>query len=85
MEYPIVHPASVGRGVSLARLNTREVGLLFSFGDGMPDLKPAELKRRRRAAARTLLSGPRGTPVATKKHLVDGVRVDRLPFDAGDA
>ena len=51
----------------------------------MPDLNPAELKRRRRAAARTLLSDPRGISVAKKKHLVDGVWVDKLPFNAGHA
>ena len=55
----------------------------------MPALSPAELKRRRRVAARGLLSGPRGTRVIVdpgwKKHLVDGVWVDRLPFNAGEA
>ena len=51
----------------------------------MPALSPAELKRRRGVAARSLLSGPRGTAVAKKKHLVDGVWVDRLPFNAGEA
>eukprot|EP01048_Picozoa_sp_COSAG05_P009851 COSAG05_NODE_833_length_7066_cov_45.021961_5_plen_73_part_00 len=51
----------------------------------MPDLSSAELKRRRRAAARTLLSGPRGSSVARKKHLVDGVLLDKLPFNACDA
>ena len=55
----------------------------------MPALSPAELKRRRRVAARDLLSGPRGTRVTVdpgrKKHLVDGVWVDRLPFNAGEA
>ena len=51
----------------------------------MPDLKLAELKRRRRTAARTLLSGSRGTAVVKRKHLVDGVWVDELPFDAGHA
>ena len=55
----------------------------------MPALSPAELKRRRGVAARSLLSGPRGTRVIVdpgwKKHLVDGVWVDRLPFNAGEA
>ena len=51
----------------------------------MPALSPAELKRRRRVAARSLLSGSRGIAVAKKKHLVDGVWVDRLPFNAGEA
>ena len=51
----------------------------------MPDLSSAELKRRRRAAARTLLSDPRGSSVARKKHLVDGVLLDTLPFNACDA
>ena len=51
----------------------------------MPDLDPVELKRRRRVAARTLLSDLHGSSVAKKKHLVDGVWVDKLPFDAGHA
>eukprot|EP01048_Picozoa_sp_COSAG05_P004032 COSAG05_NODE_203_length_14207_cov_24.645379_9_plen_84_part_00 len=51
----------------------------------MSGLNPTELKRRRRAAARTLLSDPRGISVAKKKHLVDGVWVDKLPFNAGHA
>ena len=51
----------------------------------MPDLTPAELKRRRRAAARSLLSDSRGVPVAKKKHLVGGVWVDKLPFNADHA
>ena len=48
----------------------------------MSGLNPTELKRRRRAAARTLLSDPRGTSVAKKRHLVDGVWVDKPPFNA---
>ena len=51
----------------------------------MPALSPAELKRRRRVAARSLLSGSRGIAVAKKKHLVDGVWVDCLPFNACEA
>ena len=51
----------------------------------MPDLNPAKLKRRRRAAARTLLSDSRGVSVARKKHLVDGALLDTLPFNACDA
>ena len=51
----------------------------------MPDLDSVELKRRRRAAARTLLSDSRGSSVAKKKHLVDSVWLDKLRFNAGHA
>ena len=46
--------------------------------DAMPAVDPIDLKRRRRVAARTLLFGPR----ETARHLVDGARVDSLPFNA---
>ncbi len=52
----------------------------FLSGNGMPDLDLVELKRRRRAAARTLLSRPRSPARRAGTHLVDDVRVDRLPF-----
>ena len=42
------------------------------------------VKIRRRAAARNLLRSPDATP-KQKKHLVDGVWVDTLPFSARDA
>ena len=63
----------------------RDLAPVFFWGNGMSGLNPTELKRRRRAAARTLLSDPRGISVAKKKHLVDGVWVDKLPFNAGHA
>ena len=40
----------------------------------------ADLKRRRRVAARTLVPDARA-----RKHLVDGKKVDVLPFNAGEA
>ena len=42
------------------------------------------VKIRRRAAARNLLRSPDATP-RRKRHLVDGVWVDKLPFSARDA
>ena len=42
------------------------------------------VKARRRAAARNLLRSPDATP-RRKRHLVDGVWVDKLPFSARDA
>ena len=42
------------------------------------------MKVRRRAAARNLLRSPDATP-KQKRHLVDGVWVDKLPFSARDA
>ena len=50
-------------------------------GDGMPAVDLVERKRRRRVAARTLLSRKR----EAGRHLVDGVQVDSLPFDSGEA
>ena len=47
----------------------------------MPAVDLVERKRRRRLAARTLLSRKR----EAGRHLVDGVHVDSLPFDAGEA
>ena len=42
------------------------------------------MKARRRAAARNLLRSPDAAQ-KQKGHLVDGVRVDKLPFSARDA
>ena len=42
------------------------------------------VKVRRRAASRNLLRSPDATP-KQKRHLVDGVWVDTLPFSARDA
>ena len=52
------------------------------LGDGMPAVDRADLKRRRRLASRVLVSGSRGGGTAKKKHLVDGVWLERLPFNA---
>eukprot|EP01048_Picozoa_sp_COSAG05_P005383 COSAG05_NODE_318_length_11494_cov_485.893813_1_plen_117_part_00 len=50
----------------------------------MPGNSRTPVKVRRRAAARNLLRSPDATP-KQKRHLVDGVWVDKLPFSARDA
>ena len=50
----------------------------------MPGNSRTPVKVRRRAAARNLLRSPDATP-KKKRHLVDGVWVDTLPFSARDA
>ena len=50
----------------------------------MPGNSRTPVKVRRRAAARKLLGSPDATP-KQKRHLVDGVWVDKLPFSARDA
>ena len=54
----------------------------FFLGDGMPAVDQADLKRRRRLASRVLVSGSRGGGTTKRKHLVDGVWLERLPFNA---
>ena len=50
----------------------------------MPGNSRTPVKVRRRAAARNLLRSPDATQ-KKKRHLVDGVWVDKLPFSARDA
>ena len=50
----------------------------------MPGDSRTPVKVRRRAAARNLLRSPDAAQ-KQKRHLVDGVRVDKLPFSARDA
>ena len=50
----------------------------------MPGASRTPVKVRRRAAARNLLRSPDAAP-KQKRHLVDGVWVDKLPFSARDA
>ena len=70
-------------GLSSTRSYLAIVSLVPVFlGDGMPAVDRADLKRRRRLASRVLVSGSRGGETAKRKHLVDGVWLERLPFNA---